>query len=194
MREQMKQLAFSSRLFSRRTGCWPLFGARGHKKTPLVRASLFANSQSDALRGASATCTATHRHRRASAKMGSHDDDEANMEIVALRTDSPCTRRARNLPNATSRTSSGRRGPKMVNFKSPPRAVFKSSAAARQACAPHAHMRHVQRTLTVATRASQAVVTCLPLSAASAHEVAMSAGEAGAPGRFQGYEPTGVTA
>ena len=88
----------------------------------------------------------------------------------------------------------------MVNFKSPPRAVFKSSHAARQACA--LTRVHARRSVLYNCRnprlLSQAVVTChitcLALSdkAAAAHVEAMSA--ALSPGRFQGYEPTGVAA
>lgn len=93
--------------------------------------------------------------------MGPACGEASNQEDVPMRTNSPRTRRTKKSPNSASRSSSGRRGPKSVNFKSPPRAVFKSSAAARQA-----------------------VVTCMPLSdkAAAAHVEALSA--------FQRYEPT----
>ena len=75
----------------------------------------------------------------------------------------------------------------MVNFKSPPRAVFKSSAAARQACAPDTAVRNRRALSTPPSplrRLWQAVVTCLPLSdkAASAHVAALS--------HCQRYEPT----
>ena len=70
--------------------------------------------------------------------MGPACGEASNQEDVPMRTNSPRTRRTKKSPNSASRSSSGRRGPKSVNFKSPPRAVFKSSAAARQACAPDA--------------------------------------------------------
>ena len=79
--------------------------------------------------------------RAASAKMdrsGSSPDGDADQEIVTVWTNSPRPRRTKKCSTSASRSSSGRRGPKSVNFKSPPRAVFKSSAAARQACAPDA--------------------------------------------------------
>ena len=68
-------------------------------------------------------------------RAGSSPEGDADQEIVTVCTNSPRTRRTKRSTSA-SRLSSGRRGPKAVNFKSPPRAVFKSSAAARQACGP----------------------------------------------------------
>ena len=74
-------------------------------------------------------------------RSGSSPDGDANQEIVTVWTNSPRPRRTKKCSNSASRSSCGRRGPKSVNFKSPPRAVFKSSAAARQACAPDAAIR-----------------------------------------------------
>ena len=75
--------------------------------------------------------------------MGPTCGEAAIQELVPMRTHShsPRTRRTKKSPNSSSRSSCGRRGPKSVNFKSPPRAVFKSSAAARQACAPDVAIR-----------------------------------------------------
>ena len=138
-------------------------------------------------------------------------DSDTDMEMVSLWTQ-PQTRQAwKPLSNsqASRSRSCGRTSPRVVDFKSPPRAVFKSSRAARQARAlSHIELyRHTRaaacysKVIAVATHTylSQAVVTrhvtCLALSdkAASAHVVAMSAGLP--PGRFQGYEPepTGVS-
>ena len=113
----------------------------------------------------------------------------ASPRKAAMSKGSPKTRRPKKSPSSTSRLSSGRRGPKVVNFKSPPRAVFKSSAAARQACAPDTAVRNLRALSTLPShlrRLWQAVVTCLPLSdkAASAHVAALS--------HCQRYEPTGT--
>ena len=90
-------------------------------------------------------CAPIPRHplRRPSARMvPNHGCGEAgDQTFTPMRTHSPRTRRTKKSPNSASRSSCGRRGPKSVNFKSPPRAVFKSSAAARQACAPHTTIR-----------------------------------------------------
>ena len=132
------------------------------------------------------TFSAAHSYAARMDLPGSSPDGDVDQEIVTVRTNSPRMRRTRRSP-AASGLSSGRRGPKVVNFKSPPRAVFKSSAAARQACAPGTvicipvrfHRPSAPR------RAWQAVVKCLPLSdkAASAHVAALS--------HCQRYEPTG---
>ena len=113
----------------------------------------------------------------------------ASPREAAVSKGSPKTRRPKKSPSSTSRLSSGRRGPKVVNFKSPPRAVFKSSAAARQACGPDTAVRNRRALSTLPfplRRQWQAVVTCLPLSdkAASAHVAALS--------HCQRYEPTGT--
>ena len=113
----------------------------------------------------------------------------ASPREAAMSKGSPKTRRPKKSPSSTSRLSSGRRGPKVVNFKSPPRAVFKSSAAARQACGPDTAVRNRRALSTLPSplrRLWQAVVTCLPLSdkAASAHVAALS--------HCHRYEPTGT--
>lgn len=103
--------------------------------TVVTRLRVFAKTSKGFRTRLHRTFSAAHSYAARMDRPGSSPDGDVDLEIVTVRTNSPRMRRTRRSP-AASGLSSGRRGPKVVNFKSPPRAVFKSSAAARQACAP----------------------------------------------------------
>ena len=105
--------------------------------TVVTRLRVFAKTSKGFRTRLHRTFSAAHSYAARMDRPGSSPDGDVDLEIVTVRTNSPRMRRTRRSP-AASGLSSGRRGPKVVNFKSPPRAVFKSSAAARQACAPDA--------------------------------------------------------